>query len=615
MDCNSKIYDGFMVSLSSLELSTQSLDHHGLVMSTIQKIGLIDKIDALIPVSRDHGSRVTMGERVAAMIINGLGFIDNRLYIFPEFLEGKPVERLFGDGIVAEAFNDDCLGRCLDALYEYGITKAFCTLSFQIGLEQGLLKGGGYTSVHLDSSTISLTGDYEEEREEEEESVVCETQTEVSKLESSDVPGEEVAKESSVYQGSPDLCNRPIPMHGYSKDHRHDLKQMVINLATTGAAGFPVWMEAHSGNACDKTILHDAATRMKAFADSLAKTRSDAEPFMVIADSAMYEACVNKGSDMLWLSRVPESHKEACVWLQKPESSLTWTSLDNGYKIYCFDSHYKTIPQRWCLVYSQQGYERENKTFDRFLGKQKAALTKSLKQIMGEIFDCEKDAKKALDDFQKTLKNKYYSLSTCSIQSHTKHKKRGRPRKGETPPVVGYSIVGELAKNEEKIELKRRMKGRFIVATNQMNRQILPDLRLLPEYKEQSSVEGSFLLLKDPSFEISSVFLKNPERISALMMVMTLCLMVYALAQYQLRQALERAKDTVPSQLKKATQKPTLKWVFCLFQGIHVVKATIDGTVREVVTNITELRRKIISYFGERAMQIYGLPIPGVLSG
>ncbi len=53
-------------------------------------------MDKYLPVSSKHGSKVTMGQRVAAMILNGLGFIDDRLYMFPEFLENKPVDRLFG---------------------------------------------------------------------------------------------------------------------------------------------------------------------------------------------------------------------------------------------------------------------------------------------------------------------------------------------------------------------------------------------------------------------------------------------------------------------------------------------------------------------------------------
>ena len=42
--------------------------------------------------------------------------------------------------------------------------------------------------------------------------------------------------------------------HGYSKDHRPDLKQVMLSLVMTGPS-FPVWMEPLSGNASDKTSL------------------------------------------------------------------------------------------------------------------------------------------------------------------------------------------------------------------------------------------------------------------------------------------------------------------------------------------------------------------------
>jgi transposase len=50
---------------------------------------------------------------------------------------------------------------------------------------------------------------------------------------------------------------------------------------------------------------------------------------------------------------------------------------------------------------------------------------------------------------------------------------------------------------------------------------------MLSTYKEQQGGERGFRFIKDPLFHLSGVFLKKPERIDALMMVMTLCLMVY----------------------------------------------------------------------------------------
>lgn len=95
--------------------------------------------------------------------------------------------------------------------------------------------------------------------------------------------------------------------YGYSKANRPDLKQVVLNLATTGVANFPIWMEACDGNTSDKAVLQAAAARMEAFCKAL----QDSPSFLHVGDSAMYERCVKEAVEMKWLSRVPERLKEA----------------------------------------------------------------------------------------------------------------------------------------------------------------------------------------------------------------------------------------------------------------------------------------------------------------
>src|SRR6478736_6502705 len=92
------------------DFKTQSIGHLGLVASKIHELGLINFIDSRLPISMESGAKVSMGERVAAMILNGLGFVDSRLYLFPEFLADKPIARLFGRELEVEWFNDDALG-------------------------------------------------------------------------------------------------------------------------------------------------------------------------------------------------------------------------------------------------------------------------------------------------------------------------------------------------------------------------------------------------------------------------------------------------------------------------------------------------------------------------
>ena len=115
-----------------------ALDHLGLVASQIDKLGIIEYMDQKLPLTEGSGFKVSMGERVAAMILNGLGFVDSRLYIFPEFLEKKPIERLFGKNLSPNLFNDDSLGRCLDEISKYGTTKLFTEFSFNLGLKNNL---------------------------------------------------------------------------------------------------------------------------------------------------------------------------------------------------------------------------------------------------------------------------------------------------------------------------------------------------------------------------------------------------------------------------------------------------------------------------------------------
>ena len=52
-------------------------------------------------------------------------------------------------------------------------------------------------------------------------------------------------------------------------------------------------------------------------------------------------------------------------------------------------------------------------------------------------------------------------------------------------------------------------------------------------------------------------------------MVMTLCLMVYGVSQYELRQSLKAAGETVPDQKRKPTNNPSMKWVYFLFLGVQ----------------------------------------------
>lgn len=566
--------------LSEEQIQTQNLQHLGLVAAAIDKINLTNKIDVRLPLTDNKGYKVTMGQRVAAMILNGLGFMDDRLYMFPEFLEDKPVRRLFGENVKAEHFNDDALGRCLDSIHRYGETKLFAEIAFEIGTEQKIL---GKTA-RFDTTSLSVYGDYREE-----ESIVSSKQDSTEKTK---------GKTNSV---ETETTEDPFNItYGYSKDGRPDLKQMILNLATTGKANLPIWMEAHSGNASDKVILEQAAARMKKFAAAL----KEAPSFLFVGDSAMYDACVGKAGDMLWLSRVSHTNKQSKEVLDQKEQDLIWQECDNGYRISPIKSSYKGVEQRWLLVYSKQKYESEIITLNKRIKAEEASMTKKLWHLSNEVFTCEKDAQKALKKLTKELK---YHKTISSVEKVHQHSNKGRPKKGAIADIVGHKAIASLTLDDEQLTRHHLKLGRFVLATNQLDKEQLSDDGMLFEYKEQMHTESGFRFIKGDTFEVASIFLKKPTRVSALMMVMTLCLMVYNLAQHMLRESLKAHNAAIPDQLQKPTQKPSMERVCKLFRSVHIVIIAYDDHYQELVSNLTDVLRQIIRYYGSMAEKIYGL--------
>src|ERR671919_804066 len=105
------------------QVRVERLDHLGLIASVIKDLGLIDMIDRrLVP---DEHERITPGEAVAGMILNGLGFANRPLSLTPQFFANKPLDLLFRECMRAEMFNRFTLGRILDEAYAYGCDLLF----------------------------------------------------------------------------------------------------------------------------------------------------------------------------------------------------------------------------------------------------------------------------------------------------------------------------------------------------------------------------------------------------------------------------------------------------------------------------------------------------------
>jgi transposase len=160
---------------------------------------------------------------------------------------------------------------------------------------------------------------------------------------------------------------------------------------------------------------------------------------------------------------------------------------------------------------------------------------------------------------------------TYQITEVLKYKGRGRPKSTDEQVFSHYKLEAKFEACLDKIRPQQNKLGRFILATNDLNNPDMDEANMLSTYREQQGVERGFRFIKDPLFHLSGIFLKKLERIDALMMVMTLCLMVYNAGQYQVRKALDVEQESILSQVGKPTKTPTLRWIFQKLSGIHRV--------------------------------------------
>ena len=546
-----------MAKYSVNTVQTTNLDHHGLIAAICNDVDLVNRVNKRIE-SKDPRRIVSPGHSVKAMILNGLGFANRQLYLMPQFLENKPVDKLLGKGFVATNFDDHTLGKALDEIAAYGATRFFAEIAFEIAIERGLIG----KSVHVDTTTISTYGN----------------------------------------QGS-DKTDKIQLTPGYSKDKRFDLNQLILSMVTSGKAEIPLWANVVSGNASDHNTLINTIESVNVFRKQLQVGALENDlRFHWVCDAAGYSAPNLKAlENCLWVMRVPERIKEAAELVHMDDASFYWQQLSDGYKISAHSSEYAEIKQRWILVQSEQAYQREMITLQKNIAKAESTLTKKLKSLEKKVFKCAADAYKWGAEIQKEYPLFEISFTTNELK---KYSTAGRPPAGAELAISGYSLIAQHKKNDVKIAETSRSKGKFIIATNDFDLASFSDVDVLSTYKEQQQAERGFRFIKDPWFLLDSLFLKNVDRIIALMAVMTLCLLIYNLAQDTLRKALIKTKNSIPNQKGKLYQNPTMRWVMQLMEGIVVIN---NVTLTEIISNLNQVRIDIIEMFGPAAMKIYGI--------
>jgi transposase len=545
-----------MGSVKSVKV--EDIDHLGILAGVIQDLGIIEMIDSRI--APDEREEITTGEAIAGMIINGLGFSDRPMSLTPQFFEGKALDALIREGITPDMLNRFKLGRSLDDVYSYGCDSLFSEIALGVCQKESI----DLRFNSLDTTSFSLTGDYDLDSDE----------------------------------------HGVLVTYGYSKDKRPDLKQVILELMVSQDGGIPFMSKSHDGNASDNIVF-------KQRCEGLIKEFSASKmPRYLIADSKLYTSENSANLAKLpFITRIPGNLNVVDEVIEQCLDMGNWQPLEeekDGESPRCkyqrIDLCHYGIEQRWLVVYSESAYQRAGKTLSKSQAREQEKVNKQLFHLQAQRLESEEESRKALDKIVQKLS--YHKLGDIKLTQHVRYASRGKPKADSATKGIEWQITGTVVPDDAMLAARQHHEACFVVGTSILDKE-LSDPEVIKGYKGQGAVERGFSFLKSPVFFVSSLFVKKPSRIEGLLMVMTLALLVYSVAQRRMRNQLAILGETIPNQINQPTSKPTLRWVFQCMEGIHGVTLNIGKQVDYIVDGITELRTKIIRLFGKRVCQIY----------
>jgi transposase len=211
--------------------------------------------------------------------------------------------------------------------------------------------------------------------------------------------------------------------YGYSRDHREDLKQWMLALATTHDGDIPLFLSPLDGNSSDKASLLMAITALQ---DQLRE--ADGEPSVYVVDNGIYsEANMRQLNEagVKWVSRVSETLTQAQMILH--EGSSEWQCSEDG-SVQWFRRMLE-LPQgteRWVIVRTVASLQRAQESLQRQVSRAQTSWTQKCWHLGNRRFACEADARAALE---RELKGKPTWIEVeVKFVAYPHHAGKGRPR-------------------------------------------------------------------------------------------------------------------------------------------------------------------------------------------
>jgi transposase len=502
----------------------------------LNMIGFVDYIDRSVEWDRKHW-KVTPGNLAKAVILVTFLQIRAPLYKIKGSFIGIDTEALFGEGVMPEHLNDDAIARALDRISQVKSERLFSTLCLSLYSKFDI----AFKRLHSDTTTLSFYGDYEESEE---------GKTDELKV-----------------------------VKGYNKDGRPECKQVVVG-KIVNEHGIAIAGSTMDGNTSDIEWNQKALALVKEmFSERLNEVTYIADSKLI--NLPTFRQLMEPERKIRFISRCPSNFydKVAGKCIRKAYQSNQWRKVGRigkgekacTYQIQEFTQDIEGYDTRMIVVQSSAGAERFIRKMDQYYEK----LEKDIFMVSQKTFACEADVRKEWERFQKAHRNNLLRCTAEFQEEKIEKRPRGNPGKNPKPPKIEsiwHPCIRIEGEDDAAVENLRQEEECFVLITCIAETE-LDGADVLRQYKDQSIVEVQFKILKEPALA-STIFLKTPERINALVMLLNVSLLIRALIQYKIRKSITESQEELPriGWDNRKLENPTIKFVIEALQNSYLTK-------------------------------------------
>jgi len=553
----------------TLKIETERVDDIPLLLAHMQRMKIASLLDQHIPV---HGNRkgLSLGNMVIVWLAHILSEGDHRMNHVQEWSERR-LETIRGSGLRSFESSDMTDDRLADILRL--LSSDIHWKEFEQDLMENLVR-------------------------------VYDLQKECVRVDTTTVKSYAEVNEEGLLQ------------LGYSKDHRPDLGQLKIALASLDPLGMPRASEVLSGESADDPVYEPIIARVR---DGLKKkgllyigdckmaalqTRASIQysgdyylcplPAVQVSPDELREE-VDKlkaqGVPVIKVERVNDKGERVCI-AQGYEISLNLTAEVNGQT--------ETWTERRLLIQSTSGAEAAKHALLERLDKAKKAIQdivvrKQGKQRVINRIEIDQAIKKIEEKFR------VEGLFITSIHEEI-YEKSIRAYRGKLPEVrqeVSYTITSE--RNEEALAYAITHLSWRVYATNQKT-DSFPLEQAVEAYRDEYRVERCFERLKGHPLSLAPMYVQRDDHRVGLVRLLTIALRVLTLLEGIVRKSLQEQKQELAGLYagnpKRRTAQPTAEHLLKAFDEVTLTIVSTSIFVQRHVTQLSSLQQHILSLLG-----------------